>query len=101
MRLRLVATATLLVPLLLVASHAQEKKDGPDEQMKALLARKSTQRLSFAEPSQGWKPRPRDDAKPFLCDYDLPAAEGDPEPPRVNVLFFPVGFEDYRSKILG
>lgn len=55
--------------------------------------------LAFDAAPADWKARPPE-GKPYVCDYDLPAAEGDAEGARVNVLFYPMGFEDYRKKLV-
>ncbi len=55
--------------------------------------------LAFGPAPDGWKPHPKE-AKPFVVDYDVPAAEGDAaDATRSNVMLFPMGFEDYRKKI--
>lgn len=58
--------------------------------------------LTFDPPPATWTPHPAE-SKPFLLDYDLPAAEGDEGGGglRVNVLEYPMGFDDYCAKILG
>ncbi|MEZ0227501.1 MAG: FmdE family protein, partial [Planctomycetota bacterium] len=76
-------------------SHEQEKKLLDQQPLNS----RPSQRLSFADPPKDWKAHPKE-SKPFLVDFDLPSAEGD-ESPRVNVLFFPIGFDEYRAKILG
>lgn len=86
--------AVLLVASSLRIARAQDReKDSLDEQ--------PAQRLVLGDAPKDWKPRPREDGEHFLCDFDLAAAQGDPEPARVNVLYSPLGFEDYRAKILG
>lgn len=64
------------------------------------FAEDKTTTLVFDAPPEGWKARPKE-AKDFLVDFDLPAAEGEAEGPRANVLFYPMGFDDYRKKIAG
>ncbi len=101
MRLHVLLAASLVSTLLSSPSFAQDRKDEKaDKEMKALLDKRSTQRLSFAERKADWKARAQEGDKQFVCDFDLTPADGDAEGPRVNVLFFPVGFEEYRAKIL-
>lgn len=76
------AAQFLLVGLALGAARAQE----------------ATLRLGPAP--DGWTARPAGD-KPYLGDWDLPAVAGEDGGPRVNVLPYPLGLEEYRAKILG
>jgi formylmethanofuran dehydrogenase subunit E len=57
-----------------------------------------TRPLVFGDTPEGWRTRPAED-KPFPYDFDLPAT-GEAAA-RVNVLYYPVGFDEYRQKILG
>jgi hypothetical protein len=54
--------------------------------------------LAFGTPPATWKARTKE-AKDFVADYDLPAAEGDAEGARANVLYYPMGFDEYRKKV--
>ncbi|MBX3467349.1 MAG: hypothetical protein KF878_10700 [Planctomycetes bacterium] len=56
--------------------------------------------LAFDAPPAGWRARPAEE-KPFVLDFDLPAVEGAAEAARVNVLLYPMGFDDYRARLLG
>jgi hypothetical protein len=82
-----VAFTTVVAAVAFAQDSGRKGEDAP---------RKTT--LSFEAPPAEWKAHPKE-AKPFLADFDLPAAEGDPEGARANVLFYPMGFEEYRKKL--
>src|SRR5581483_835994 len=88
-RMRASVVVPALVFALALAARAQERPSEPPPQ-------KTT--LAFDKPPADWKAHPKE-SKPFVADFDLPAAEGDGEGTRANVLSYPMGFEDYVAKI--
>jgi len=82
-----VKRATLGFILIAAVALAQEHENA---------ATKTT--LAFDAPPSDWKAHPAE-KKPFIVDYDLPAAEGDKEGARVNVLSSSLGFDEYRKKV--
>lgn len=84
-----------------VAVHGEDGKDSSAPRGKEVPETSGAKRktLAFEGTPADWKARPPE-SKPFVCDYDLPAAEGDAEGARVNVLLFPLGFDDYRKLIV-
>jgi formylmethanofuran dehydrogenase subunit E len=91
MRSRLAPLA--LVLLVAAFAAAQDKK---------ILEERPTQLIVFGDVPKGWKPRAAapDSKKTFLHAFDLEAAEGEAEGPHVDVLYFPLGFQDYEKKLL-
>jgi formylmethanofuran dehydrogenase subunit E len=85
--------ALALVFFAAAAASGQDKK---------ILDEKPSQLLIFGDAPKTWRVRAAEPGskKTFLHAFDLEAGEGDAEGPRVDVLYFPMGFEDYRKKLL-
>lgn len=78
---------------------APAKPETPlDKAAASTEAKKPTRTLTFDAPPSSWKARPPE-PRGYLGDWDLPAAEGDAEPARANVLYYPVDPATYRERL--
>ena len=95
--------ALSLAPATAVVAQDSPKPDAkPDAKLDKASAtteaKKPTRSLAFDAAPADWKARPPE-PRAFFCDYDLAAAEGDPEGARLNVLYYPVDLETYRGRL--
>lgn len=106
--LRPLLASALFVSTLLLPAFAQDEPPPPppsgDREERA--PRAPTRDVTFDPAPEGWqKAAPSANAggrgrRRFLADYTLPAAEGQPEGPKVSVMSMgPREFDEYRSRL--